>query len=323
MAKIRAMVTYHTAYGYLLHRPMVTYHTAYGYLLHRPCATLLGKYCYPQSDSSNLPRYPMAKKTHELTAFENEMIKPNELIEIKGSGALTLQDRRVFNILLNNAWGKSIVVAGEQFSIATADLKAVGQNNQNLQRSIRKLMTTVILTVRADGTNIETQLLGSRSITTAGIMTYNFPNHLTEVLKDSSVFAKLDMEVMRSFGSKYAFALYEAIARRINLKHKFNEDLDIEGMRDLLGVEFGKLDAYRNLRIKAIEPAVAEVNAITPYHVTIIPTNKGRKVVGFKMFWHIKDKAGLIQSYKELQASKVGRSARSTGISDSILDTEK
>lgn len=33
------MVTYRTAYGYLLHRPMVTYHTAYGYLLHRPRVT--------------------------------------------------------------------------------------------------------------------------------------------------------------------------------------------------------------------------------------------------------------------------------------------
>lgn len=265
----------------------------------------------------------MAKKTHELTAYESEMIKPNELIEIRGSGALTLQDRRVFNLLLNNAWGKSIIVAGEEFSIATSQLKAAGQNNQNLQRSIRKLMTTVIVTVRADGTNIETQLLGSRSITTAGIMTYSFPNHLTGVLKDSSVFAKLDLEVMRSFSSKYAFALYEAIARRINLKHKFNEYLDIEDMRDLLGVESGKLDAYRNLRIKAVEPAVAEVNAITPYHVTITPESKGRKVVGFKMFWHVKDKAGLVQSYKELQAAKVGRSARQTDATETIVDAEE
>ena len=134
----------------------------------------------------------MTKKTYEISGYESEMIKPYELIEIRGAGALTLQDRRVFNLLLNNAWGKSITIAGEEFSIATSQLKATGQNNQNLQKSIRKLMTTVIVTVRADGANIETQLLGSRSITTAGIMTYSFPNHLTDVLKDSSVFAKLD-----------------------------------------------------------------------------------------------------------------------------------
>jgi plasmid replication initiation protein len=183
-------------------------------------------------------------------------------------------------------------------------------------------MTTVIVTVRADGTNIETQLLGSRSITTTGIMTYNFPNHLTDVLKDSSVFAKLDLEVMHSFSSKYAFALYEAVARRINLKHKFSEDLGIEDMRNLLGVEDGKLEAYRNLRLRAIEPAVAEVNAITPYHVTVTPESKGRKVMSFKLYWHVKDKQGLMQSYKELQAAKVGRGARQANTADTIIDKE-
>ncbi len=43
----------------------------------------------------------MNKKTYELSGYESEMIKPKELIEIKGAGPLTLQDRRVFNVLLN------------------------------------------------------------------------------------------------------------------------------------------------------------------------------------------------------------------------------
>jgi hypothetical protein len=185
----------------------------------------------------------MEKKTYELSGYESEMIKPKELIEIKSSGPLTLQDRRVFNVLLNNAWGKSIINPGEVFTIDTAQLKEPGQTNQRLQRSLRKLMTTVIVSIKDNDDNVETQLLSSRRITASGAMTYSFPNELAEVLKDSSVFAKLDLEVMHSFSSKYAFALYEAIARRINLKHKFSEDLDVEDMRDLLGVEAGKLGA--------------------------------------------------------------------------------
>ena len=167
----------------------------------------------------------MVKKSYELTGYESEMIKPNELIEIKGSGQLTLQDRRAFNVLLNNAWGKSIINHGEVFTIDTSQLKEVDQTNQRLKRSLRRLMTTVIVATKSNGDDVETQLLGSRRITPAGIMTYSFPNELAEVLKDSSVFAKLDLKVMRSFSSKYAFALYEAIARRINLRHKFNEEL--------------------------------------------------------------------------------------------------
>ena len=98
-----------------------------------------------------------------------------------------------------------------------------------------------------------------------------------------------------------------------------HEELDIDDMRDMLGVEAGKLDEYRNLRLKAIEPAIAEVNAITPYHVDITPINKGRKVIGFKMFWSVKDKAALMQSYKELQAAKVGRKVRQSGEEDVII----
>jgi plasmid replication initiation protein len=263
---------------------------------------------------------PMAKKSYELSGYESEMIKPNELIEIKGSGPLTLQDRRVFNVLLNNAWGKSIVNAGQEFTISTSELKEVDQTNQRLKRSLRRLMTTVIVAVKGNGDDVETQLLGSRRITASGTITYSFPNELAEVLKDSSVFAKLDLEVMRSFSSKYAFALYEAIARRINLKHKFNESLDIEDMRDLLGVEAGKLLAYRNLRIKAIEPAVTEVNAITPYEVTITPLTKGRKVIGFQMYWHVKDEQGLIASYQELQSAKVGRSKRQEDTAETVVE---
>lgn len=266
----------------------------------------------------------MKKKTWELSAYgPDEMIKPNELVQIKGSGPLTLQDRRVFNILLNNAWGTSIINPGEVFTIDTGQLKDPGQKNQRLKRSLRRLMTTVIVSVKDNGDDVETQLLGSRRITASGTMTYSFPNELAEVLKDSSVFAKLDLEVMRSFSSKYAFALYEAIARRINLKHKFSEELDLEDMRELLGVEAGKLAAYRNLRIKAIEPAVAEVNEITPYGITITPKNKGRKVIGFNMHWYVKDEQGLRKSYKELQSAKVGRTARSTGNSENVIDTEE
>jgi len=263
----------------------------------------------------------MKKKSWELSAYgPDEMIKPKELIEIKGAGNLTLQDRRLFNILLNNAWGTSIIEPHKQFTIDTAQLKEPGQKNQRLNKSIDTLMQTSIVTVLDNGGVRKSQLLGSNEISPSGVLTYEFPTRLSLILKESNVWAGLDLAVMGQFSSKYAFTLYEAISRRINLKHKFSEDLDIEGMRTLLSVEDGKLEAYRNLRIKAIEPAVAEVNAITPYNVTITPINKGRKVMGFKMHWYVKDEAGLTKSYKELQSAKVGRTKRQEGAADTIVE---
>lgn len=48
---------------------------------------------------------------------------------------------------------------------------------------------------------------------------------------------------MRSFRSKYAFSLYEAVARRVRMK-RFTENLTIQELRDILGVEDDKLVVY-------------------------------------------------------------------------------
>lgn len=80
-----------------------------------------------------------ALKTTDLKPFDGQMIKPNELIEIKGTGPLTLADRRIFNVLLNNAWGKDIVKHQHVFTIKTSNLKYEDQNNQRLKRCLRGL----------------------------------------------------------------------------------------------------------------------------------------------------------------------------------------
>lgn len=261
-----------------------------------------------------------ALKTTDLKPFDGQMIKPNELIEIKGTGPLTLADRRIFNVLLNNAWGKDIVKHQHVFTIKTSNLKYEDQNNQRLKRCLRRLQQTLVIAAQSNGDEVVSQLLGSTRVKPNGDMQYSFPVDLAELLKDSSVFAKLDLEVMKSFSSKYAFALYEAVSRRINLKHKMTEKLDIDDIREMLGVEDGKLSSYRNLRLKAIEPAVTEVNAITPYHVTILPKNKGRKVIGFIMGWGIKDVEGMKRAYKELQQPKIGRRARIDGSASDVVE---
>ena len=157
------------------------------------------------------------------------------------------------------------------------------------------------------------QLLGANTIrttTNAGTLTYSFWPQLATLVRDSSIFAKLDHAVMRSFSSKYAFALYEAVARRARLRHVFRENFTIEGIRDLLGVETGKLVPYKNLKTKAIEPAVVEVNALTPYQVALEPRMEGRKVVGFIMGWGVKDETGMRDAYAEIQRPRVGRKER-------------
>jgi hypothetical protein len=244
----------------------------------------------------------------DVATDQGQMVKPKELISIRGAGPLTLTDRRTFNVLLDHAWGKDLLSPHHTFTISTTDLKSDNQTNQRLKQTLRHLQQTLIVSVQANGDEVTSQLLGSTRIKSNGDLTYSFPVELA------------DLEVMKSFSSKYAFALYEEVSRRIGLSYKMTEELNVQGLRDLLGVEDGKLITHHNLRTKALEPALSEVNSITPYQVTIIPKKKGRKVVGFLMGWSIKDVAGMKQAYAELQRPKLGRKERLDGTSSSVVE---
>ena len=256
----------------------------------------------------------------DIATDPGTMVKPKELISIRGAGPLTLTDRRAFNVLLDNAWGKQLLTPHHTFTISTTELKSDNQTNQRLKQTLRKLQQTLVVVTKASGDEVTSQLLGSTRVKANGDLTFSFPLELSGLLKDSSVFAKLDLEVMKSFSSKYAFALYEEVSRRIGLSYKMTEDLNVQGLRDLLGVEDGRLITHHNLRTKALEPALSEVNAITPYQVTIIPRKKGRKVIGFIMGWSIKDVSGMKQAYAELQRPKLGRKDRLDGTTSSVIE---
>lgn len=248
--------------------------------------------------------------------YMGEMIKPSELIELRGTGPLTLEDRRIYNLLIEHAWGPKLVEVGHFFEIPTTALKLPTESNHRLVKSIERLMRTLVVAKQPDGSETRLQLLSTNNLTTTantGTFRYSFPVQMAELLKDSQIFAKLDLDVMRSFSSKYAFALYESLSRRVRLKHVFTEEFTVEEMRDLLGVPQGKLGAFKNLNKYAIEPAVTEVNAITPYTVNIVPRKEGRKVVSLLMGWEMKSESDMKEAYREMNRPRVGRRARING----------
>lgn len=252
-------------------------------------------------------------KTLTTVPLDGEMLKPAELIELRGVGPLTLHDRRVFNSLIEAAWGPEMAEPGREFTVPTASLKHADEPMSRLVESIERLMQTVVVAKAADGAEMRLQLLGANTIritTNTGTLTYSFWPQLAALVRDSSIFAKLDHAVMRSFSSKYAFALYEAVARRARLRHVFRETFTIEGIRELLGVEKGRLVPYKNLKTKAIDPALMEINALTPYDVALKPRLEGRKVVGFILGWGLKDETGMRAAYAEMQRPRIGRKER-------------
>lgn len=264
------------------------------------------------------------KKVIELKPNPGEMLKPSELIDLRKTGPLTLQDRRVFNILVQKAWGPKLGQPGVWFEVETSELRSSTDRNSRLGDTLERLMRTIVVVADKSGEEeLRTPLLSSNKISTtanSGKLRYKFTEELAGLLRDSTIFAKLDLAVMQSFSSKYAFALYEAISKRIRLKNKFYEEFTIQDLRDLLGVEDGKLNAYKNLNKFAIEPSLIEVNALAPFSVAIAVKKDGKRVVGFMLSWSVKTEDGMKEAYAEMHRPKVGRKARLNGTTETVTE---
>jgi plasmid replication initiation protein len=261
-------------------------------------------------------------KTLDLTPTTGEMIKPKELIDIRGSGPLTLADRRIYNLLIENAWGNKLGVAGHWFEIGTGDLRDATDDNTRLKTSLERLMQTICLVTDNDGNELRVALLSTNKLETnnvnRGTLKYTFPPALAELLAESKIFAKLDLQVMKSFGSKYAFTLYEWVARRAKQKYQFTEELTVNDLREILGVETNKLTAYKNLNKFAIQPALTEVNGISPFNISIVPKKTGRKVTSFLIGWSNKSEEELKAAYAELNRHSTGRKQRLSGTTETV-----
>lgn len=220
------------------------------------------------------------------------MVKPAELIEIKGAARLTLSDRRLFNMLLRNAFGPSLGAENRRFEIMLSELRESHESNDRLVQSVEALMTTVVTIKQTDGSTDRVQLLGWNNLSDPkrkrGTFKYAIPPELALLLRDSTAFAKLELGALRAFTSKYALSLYEAVARRVRAKRVGSELFSVEDFRDLLGVEADRLETFGNLNQYAIKPAFAEVNKLSEFSVRAEYQRVGRRVTAILLIWEIK-----------------------------------
>lgn len=274
------------------------------------------------SSTASRPIGNSSLKTLDLEPYPGEMIKPAELIDLSDVSNLTLSARRMYNALIANAFGPEMAAEGQEFTVSLAELRGTHDSNDRIGESVDALMKTVVVVRLADGGERKFQLLGGNDMDSPtrphGMFTYSFDRRLAAVLADSTVFGKLDLKAMMCFSTRYALALYEAIARRARLQFVFSEEFSLEAFRDLLGVAKGKLTTYGNLNNRAIKPAIAEVNAYASFGVKVVPIKSGRKVSGVHVGWWQKEDEELRETFMEVARHSAGRKARLSGTVETI-----
>jgi hypothetical protein len=254
----------------------------------------------------------------------DEFAKARELIEIRGTGSLSLQDRRVMNVLYANAGNKLCDDIGHVIGIA--ELRGGHKGGERVKDSILRLMKTVVEVPTKDSKGAPAtkmvQILSDTTVSDddsnpAGQVVYSFSRGMREIIKDSTLWGRVRSAVVFAFTSKYALALYELVTARINLKHIWQEEFSVEDFRALLGVPDGKLERIPNLLQRVIQPAALEVNGLADFGVAIEAIRKGGQmrglVTGFRVSWWRKDHSDLQAAYQELKRVKTGRLARLRG----------
>ena len=259
-------------------------------------------------------------RTLEAQPNDVSLIKPGELVDIVEMTPLTLADRRIYNLLIEHAW--DTIEKPVEHSIAKQTLRGSHSNNDRVGETIERLMTAIVKVrvVRDGKEEIErVQLLGGNAeqVRADGIVRYEFPAKLRRIIKNSTIFARLQKEVMLALSSKYALALYEMVQKRCNMRRNY-EEIPLTELRGFLGVPRGKLLTWGNFSNRALKPAVKEVSALSDFLVEAETVLKGRAIVAVKLSWWPKDGEGIQQVATELNHSKVGRKARIQGTVEQV-----
>ncbi len=260
---------------------------------------------------------PRSSRTIDLKPSRGEMIKASEMIDIRGVEKLTVADRRRWNLLVANAHGPNMGEHDYEWTIPLKDLRGQHKGNERVSESIRRLMTTIVEAKLPDGRTRRFTLLGGNDMDAEGrpdgLLTYSFDWRLADLLRESRTFGKFQLAVMTAFRSKYAMALYEFGSKRVRLTYKTFEEFDIDEFRAQLGVPAGKLEGWKRLNRKAVEPALLELNALAEFKVWVKPIAKGgRAVTHVRIGWHLKTPAESEAALEELQRPALGRKARIT-----------
>ena len=249
----------------------------------------------------------MSGNTIKAKISNTSLVKPSELIDVVESVPLRLQDKLLMNEMLSAAWeniGKS-----KEHRIHKGTLTQIDTHIKRLESSVNRLMGTLIKTqVTEDGEvyNRTFTFLAriDNSIRADGYIKYRFSEDAENLILNSNAFARIKRDIMFAMSSRYSLALYEILAKRVNLAHKQVEVFELEVFRKMLGVLDGKLTRIAHLRERCLDSAFAEVEQLTDIGCSYELIRTGRFYTHIKVSWLAKDKFASFEAAKARTKTK-------------------
>ena len=211
------------------------------------------------------------------------------------ANSLTLLERKLFNVLLYNAYHE--LPHQSQFKIQTKELcNKIGYHSNDtskIKKALISLMSTVIEWNILDDEILEknrkwqaSSILASAKLE-QGICSYEYSSVMREQLYHPDIYGKLKLDTLSKFNSGYGLALYENCVRFQNLE--YTPWFPLPTFRKLMGVSENQYIDMRNFKKRVLEIAINEVNKNATLNVTPEYKKEGRKIqaIRFKLSYSI------------------------------------
>mgnify|MGYP001198624370 CR=1 FL=1 len=202
---------------------------------------------------------------------------------------LTLLQRKTWNVLLWHAYHE--LPTQEMHCISTQYLmQLIGYDSKNeayLKEITRAMMQCIVEwdVLGKDGTPVwgAAVLLASVEID-HGVCSYGFAPHLRPKLYHPDMFARLDLDLQKQFKSKYALALWELCTDYLGGKREVGETpwITLADFRKLMGIAAGMYRLYKLLSQRVLTPALAAINRVSDFRVTVQYQRHGRQITALK-----------------------------------------
>lgn len=227
------------------------------------------------------------------------LIKHSAAIHI--SNSLTLIQRKLFNLLLQNAYPD--LLTKETYQIPIPEIKARmrydSKNDDPLKDALRVLNQTqlewnVLQKDREERWGIGSCLADAEIAN--GICEYSYSPKMRKLLGSPTVYARLNLEVQNTFRSKHALALWEFLedalgARRDSAAYT----ISVPDFRKLMAIEPTQYPEFKDLSKRVLQPATQEINASNICAITVDVKVQRRGRTPSSMIFSVTRKASRVQ----------------------------
>ena len=205
------------------------------------------------------------------------------------SGALSLLQRKLSNVLLLNAYDElpdPLVTEHEIRLQQIAEVAGFDSNNVDYLKATLASLAKVEVewNVLDPGGRKEwgfTHLLAAVRIEEgSGVCRYQYAQALRELLYSPSIYAWINLSVQTRFRSSAALALYENCLRFVRTGS--TGWISLDEWRGLLGVEDDQYAEYKRFRSKVLVPSVDQVNEHSDIRIAMETRREKRRVMALR-----------------------------------------